>query len=194
MDNLSALLSQLNNKETLDQLSKTVDAKPNQVKELTQTALPMLLEALRRNASSQEGANSLNKALDQHQNDDIGNLLGFLKNVDTKDGSKILDHVLGSKNETIQNKLASNSGLDISQVGGLLSQYAPLIMAFLASQKKQTNSSVNSSGGLAGGLGALLGGSNSSDLLGMASKFLDADGDGDITDDLSKMLGGFLKK
>jgi hypothetical protein len=31
-------------------------------------------------------------------------------------------------------------------------------------------------------------------VLKMATKLLDADGDGDIMDDVSKMLGGFFKK
>jgi len=194
MDNLSALLNQLTTKETLSQLGKSVKAKPNQVKKLAESAIPTLMEALGRNASTPSGAQSLNNALEKHQDTDIGDLLGFLKGVDTQDGSKILGHVLGSKETSVENKLAANTGLDITQVAGLMSQFAPLIMAFLGNQKKQTNTNVNGLAGLTTGLGAMLGESGSNDLLGMASKFLDADGDGDVTDDLSKMLGGFLKK
>lgn len=191
MNDLNDLLSLLNKKETLSQLGNTVNAKPDQVQRLAQSAIPTLLEALNRNASTPSGALSLNKALDQHQNQDLGDLLGFFNGVDTGDGSKIIGHVLGNKADSVENKLAQSTGLDVAQVAGLLSQFGPLLLSFLGNQKKQSDSSTK---GLNSGLGALLGGSNSGDLLGMASKFLDADGDGDVSDDLSKMLGGFLKK
>lgn len=194
MNDLSELLNLLNNKETLSQLGKTVKAKPDQVKSLAEAAIPTLMEALSRNASTPQGASSLNKALQKHQSNDLSDLMGFFNGVDTNDGSKIIGHVLGNKEASVENKLASKTGLDVTQVAGLLSQFGPLIMSFLGSQKKQTNTSVDGLAGLTSGLGAMLGGSNPNDLLGMASKFLDADGDGDVTDDLSKMLGGFLKK
>lgn len=193
MDILNLLLKQLDNKDALDQLGKTVNAKPDQVQKLAQAGLPTLLEALSRNASTSEGAASLNRALDQHQDDDADDVLGFLKGVDPQDGAKILGHILGNKNSTVQNKLASSSGLDISQVSGLLTQFAPLILAQLGKQKKQVNQVSGGFDNLSSGLGALLGGSNSSNLMGLASKFLDADGDGDVMDDLGKMLGGFFK-
>jgi len=191
MNDLNDLLNLLNKKETLSQLGNSVQAKPDQVQRLAQSAIPTLLEALNRNASTPSGAQSLNKALQQHQNKDLGDLMGFFNGVDTGDGSKIIGHVLGKKTDSIENKLAQSTGLDVAQVAGLLSQFGPLLLSFLGNQKKQSDSSTDS---LSSGLGALLGGNNSNDLLGMASKFLDADGDGDVSDDLSKMLGGFLKK
>lgn len=189
MNDLNDLLGLLNKKETLSQLGNSVNAKPDQVKNLAQSAIPTLLEALKRNASTPSGAQSLNKALDQHQNQDLGDLMGFFNGIDTGDGSKIIGHVLGNKADSVENKLAQSTGLDVSQVAGLLSQFGPLLLSFLGNQKNQSASSGN---GL--DLGALLGGKPSADLLGMASKFLDADGDGDVSDDLSQMLGGFLKK
>lgn len=194
MNDLNELLSLLNKKETLSQLGKSVNAKPDQVKSFAETAIPTLLEALSRNASTPDGAQSINKALDQHQNKDLGDLMGFFNGVDTGDGSKIIGHVLGNKANTVENKLAQSTGLDVAQVAGLLNQFGPLILSFLGNQKKQSNVSAEGLSGLASGLGTLFGANNSSDLMGMASKFLDADGDGDMTDDLSKMLGGFLKK
>jgi hypothetical protein len=191
MNELNDLLNLLNKKETLSQLGKSVQAKPEQVQRLAQSAIPTLLEAINRNASTPSGAQSLNKALQQHQNKDLDNLMGFFNGVDTGDGSKIIGHVLGNKADSVENKLAQSTGLDVNQVADLLSQFGPLLLSFLGNQKKQSDSSTD---GLSSGLGALLGGNNRGDLLGMASKFLDADGDGDVSDDLSTMLGGFLKK
>lgn len=194
MDILNVLLNQINNKELLGQLGKSVDAKPEQVQKLAQVGLPTLFEALSRNASTKDGALALSKALDQHQNQNVDDVKNFLKHADTQDGSKILEHILGNNNAGVQKKLAASAGLSVNQVGGLLSQFAPMIMAFLGNQKKQKSSSEGTSTDVASLLGSLLGGAGSAGLLGMATKFLDADGDGDVMDDLGKMFGGLFKK
>jgi hypothetical protein len=193
MDDFGALLKQLNNKEALALLGNKVGAKPDQVGNLVELALPTLLEALNRNVKTEAGAESLNKALTKHQDVELNDLGGFLNGVDQEDGMKIIGHILGKKTDKVEQQLAKSSGLEFDQVAGLLSQFAPLILAFLGNQKKQTNASANDLGGLIGGLGSLLGGSNN-DLFGMAAKLLDADGDGDASDDLGKLLGGLLKK
>ena len=191
MDILKLLLDQVENQDALKQLSKTVGAKPDQVKKLAEEGLPTLLAAMSKNASSEKGAASLNKALTQHQDDNADDVLGFLKGVDLKEGGKILNHILGDKTANVENKLAASSGLNKSQVDTLLTQFAPLLLAQLGKQKKQGN--INE-GNLVAGIGSLLGKNGSKDIMGLATKFLDADGDGDIMDDLGKKLGGFFKK
>ena len=111
--------------------------------------------------------------------------------MDLKEGGKILNHILGDKTSNVENKLAASSGLNKSQVDTLLTQFAPLLLAQLGKQKKQGN--INE-GNLVAGIGSLLGQGGSKDIMGLATKFLDADGDGDIMDDLGKKLGGFFKK
>lgn len=193
MDVLSLLLSQLKDKEAVTQLSGAVKAKPDQVQKLAEVGLPLLLGALTRNASTQEGAQSLNRAIDQHQDDLKGNVAGFLKNVDTNDGSKILGHILGAKDNDVTNKLAASTGMDVNQVKGLLIQFAPLILAQLGKQKKELGSTTRKDLDASAGLSALLGTNDSSDLMNMAAKFLDADGDGDVMDDVGNMLGKLFK-
>lgn len=192
MDIFSALFNQAMDKDSLKKLGESVNAKPDQVEKLAEVGFPTLLEALTRNAKTKEGAESLDRALDQHKNDNVNDVLGFLKNADTQDGGKILEHILGGKKSSVQTKLASHSGLDQSQVSGLLSKFAPLVMAYLGNKKK-SGLSLNDSSNKSEGLGALLGGLGSSSLLGMASKFLDSDGDGDVMDDIGKVIGGLFK-
>jgi hypothetical protein len=191
MDILKLILEQVDQKDILNQLGKSIHAKPEQVKKLTQEGLPTLLTALSQNASTPQGALSLSKALDQHKDDNISDIHSFLKGVDTKDGEKILGHILGNKTEKVESKLGASSGLNTTQVNTLLAQLAPLVLAQLGKQKAME---VKSDDNLMGGLASLLGGAQSKDLMGMASKFLDADGDGDIMDDLGKTLGNFFKK
>ena len=185
MDILNLLMGQVSNQDTLTQLGKSVGANQTQVNSLVQNALPTLLSALNKNASSSSGAQSLMSALCQHEDDDVSDISNFLSSVDTKDGSKILSHILGSKTSNVQNKLAQTSGLDASQVTGLLSQLAPLLLSTLGTQKKQNNSF---------DIGSLLGSSSqSNNIMGLASQFLDSDNDGDIMDDLGNLAKKFMK-
>lgn len=202
MDLFGLITQQLANGSTLNQMGKRVGADSSQVQQVVQLGLPALLQNLTRNASTPQGATSLSKALSQHQNDQVEDVTGFLENVDTADGSKILQHILGDRNQSVQSNLANQTGLDVSQVSGLLSQLAPLLLGALGNQSAQQRArhgAQQDEGGA--GLDEIaslllwattqLGGN---DLLGAASKLLDADGDGDVMDDVGKMLGSFLKK
>jgi hypothetical protein len=191
MTDLSSILNQLTQKDVAAKLGKTVGARPEQVQDLVKLGLPTLVEALNKNAKTETGAKSLAKALDAHKDDGIDDLDGFLKGVDLEDGAKILGHVLGNKTTSVEQKLGVKTGLDASQVGGLLVQLAPLLMGMLGKQKSAQNVDASGLGGL---LGGLLGGSGDMDLGKIASGFLDSDGDGDIMDNVGDLLGGFLKK
>ncbi len=191
MDIIKLITSQLNNQETLNQLGQSVGANPDQVQKLTQMGMPMLLQALGQNASTQEGAAALSSALEQHQDDDVADINGFFKGVNTQDGAKILQHILPGKTEKVQQNLARETGLDAGQVSGLMTQLAPLLLGALGQQKKQQNLDV---AGISGMLGGLLGQGGDKNMMGMVKNLLDADNDGNIMDDVGKLLGGFLKK
>jgi hypothetical protein len=126
--------------------------------------------------------------LDDHKDDPVSNISAYLKNVDTTDGAKILGHVLGSKSSGVERKLSAQTGLQPNQVSGVLSQPAPVLLGMLGQQKAQQGVSVD-------GLGMLLGGLlGNSDMMGMVTSILDSDKDGDVMDDVSKLLGGFFGK
>lgn len=78
MSALDALLGQLN-PETIQQMAGQLGASPQQTQSAIQAALPMLMGAMQRNASSPEGAESLFNAVKRdHQGVDLGGLLGGL--------------------------------------------------------------------------------------------------------------------
>ena len=108
--------------------------------------------------------------------------------MDTQDGAKILGHVLGNRSSGVERKLSAQTGLQPNQVNGVLTQLAPLVMGMLGQQKAQQGISSDGIGML---LGGLLG---NSDMLGMVTSLLDSDKDGDVMDDVSKLLGGFFGK
>jgi hypothetical protein len=193
MDLLKLLTNLSSNQTAFDQLNQSVDAKPTQLQKLIQLGLPMLMEALNRNASTSQGAQALTSALETHQEDNIGDLTGFLQNVDTEDGAKILQHVFTNKNQRVQNNLSKQTGLDINQVGSLMAKLAPLLMGALGNQKKAQNLDATGVTDLTSTLTKGLQQFGGGNLLSMAKQLLDADKDGDVMDDLSNLLGKFKK-
>lgn len=139
----------------LEQLGKKAGAKPDQAGKVAQTALPLLVKTLQQNASSPEGARSLEKALRDHQDDPVKDVFNFLQGVDIEDGAKILEHIFSGKKEKVQKDLAKKTGLTVEQVVALLTQLAPLVLGTLGNQKKEKEKS--SSGDLGDLLGGLLG-------------------------------------
>lgn len=140
---------------TARQLSTAVGAKPEQVERLTELSLPTLLAALKRNSSSQEGAEALARALDQHKDDPVDNVPAYLRKADTNDGSKILQHIFGNDNQRVQSTLAKETGMDPDQVSGVLTRMAPMLLGMLGQQKAQQNLAPS---GISGLLSSLLGG------------------------------------
>lgn len=191
MDLYSLINGQLNDKDALNKLGQSVGAEPSQVQQLAQIGLPALLQALGRNAETTEGAVSLAAALDQHQDDDVEDINGFLNKVDKEDGAKILNHIFSGRTDRVQNNLARQTGLQQSQVSGLMTQLAPLLLGMLAKQKKEKNVEPSALPGL---LGAFTSQGNNGGMMDLVSNLLDADNDGSIVDDVGNLLKGFFKK
>lgn len=191
MDIFSLINGQLNDKDALNKLGQSVGAEPSQVQQLAQIGLPTLLQALGRNAETTEGAVSLAAALDQHQDDDVEDISRFLNKVDQEDGAKILNHIFSGRTDRVQNNLARQTGLQQSQVSGVLTQLAPLVLGMLAQQKKEKNVEPSALPGL---LGAFTSQGSNGGMMDLVSNLLDTDNDGSIVDDVGNLLKGFLKK
>lgn len=161
-------------------------------------ALPVLMAAMKRNAATPQGAEGLMSALSRKHDgsilDNLGGLFGG--GVDSNvldDGGRILGHVLGGKQQHVENALSQKSGIDAGSVAQILKVAAPILMGVLGNQAKKQN--VNNSNGIEGLLGGLLGGSSSNNEQSFLESILDADGDGSIIDDVAGMvLGGSKKK
>jgi len=190
MDVIKLINDQLTNPDTLRKLGQTVGAQPDQVQKVAQIGLPALLKALGNNAGTSDGANALAGALDQHKDDNVEDMDGFLNNVNQNDGSKILQHIFAGKTDTLQNNLARQSGLQTDQVSGLMSMLAPLLLGALGKQKNEQNIGAS---GISDMLSGVMGQASNKGLMGMVTNFLDSDKDGDIMDDVGKLLKGFMK-
>ena len=142
--------------------------------------LPALTAGMKRNVAQQGGLESLIGALSggghQRYLEDPGQLA---QPEGIADGNKILGHLLGSKDVSreVAGEAATATGIDAGILKKMLPMLAGLAMGTLSQQSRQ-----------GGALSDLLGaGSGAEQASGTLSSFLDADGDGSITDDL---LGG----
>ena len=79
MSTLLSMLTQQLGGDTVKKISSQLGADENKTKGAISASLPLLINALSRNASSDEGANALSNALSKdHDSGDLGNLQGFL--------------------------------------------------------------------------------------------------------------------
>lgn len=170
----------------------------NKTNSVLTMALPVLMKAMQRNASTPEGAEGLMGALSNKHDGSILDNLGdlFKGGVDAdvvQDGGNILGHILGNKQQGVEQVISQKSGIDAGSVANILKTAAPILMGILGKQTRQNG--VNSSGDLGSLLGGLLGGSSTEKEQSFLEKILDADGDGSIIDDVAGMvLGGSKQK
>lgn len=150
---------------------------------------PMLLNQMKKNAETPDGAEALSKALDKHpKTKDVT----ALASADTlADGKKILGHLFGGDEDTTTEDIAAKAGVSKEQAGGLLAGLAPLLMGALGEQKATGGLDTAS---IIGMLGKAAGGTSEKSLMtSLATSFLDKNGDGQIQDDVLRMGMNWLK-
>tara|TARA_R110000787_G_scaffold284341_1_gene397931 strand:- start:13876 stop:14517 length:642 start_codon:yes stop_codon:yes gene_type:complete len=198
---MSGILDLLNSdlgKQIIDGVSKDSNQPQNKTADVMSMALPLLMGAMKRNATSAEGASGLMNALNSKHDGSILNNLDSLFNggVDNSvkdDGAGILKHILGSSQGNITNALSKKSGLDSDAVMNILKVAAPILLGYLGKQQKTQQ--VNSSSGMESLLGGFLGGgSNQNQQQSLIESVLDGNNDGSVIDDIAGMvLGGGSK-
>lgn len=196
MSGLLDLLSSSTGQQLISGVASQTGQPEGKTAEVLSMAIPLMMGAMKKNASSPSGAQSLMSALNSNHDGSKWDNLGqvFSGGVDDslkKDGAGILGHLFGNKQETVKNTLSKQSGLDTNSIAEILKIAAPLLMAYLAKNKTQSN--VNDASGLTGLLGNLLGGQSSKNQS-LITTLLDSDGDGSVLDDVAGMVLGSKKK
>jgi len=206
MFSLQELLGQEKGDEAVDQISQSVGADSSLVSTAISAALPHILNGLANNASSADGADSLNEALDQHDGSVLDNLGGLSSMIfgggqqaappPQANAGGILGHILGGSQGAVAQDVSNKSGLDMGQVAQILMMLAPIVMGYLGRQKQEQGVGADGIGSI---LGSLLGGEHasaaqapSSGILGMAEGMLDRDHDGSALDDLASMAFNYV--
>ncbi|MEZ4916539.1 MAG: DUF937 domain-containing protein [Chitinophagales bacterium] len=182
----------------LQGVSQETNQSQDKTSSVLNMALPVLLSAMKKNASTPQGAESLLNALsdNRHNGDILSNLSGLFQggvnqNV-TSDGAGILKHILGAQENQVASALSQKSGVDAQSVTKILQIAAPILLGYLGQQKRQNN--VSSQSGIESLIGGLIGGGQASQQNDLLTTLLDRDGDGNIIDDVAGMLGGLFGK
>lgn len=211
MFSLQDLLGQSQGETAVNEISQTVGADTSLVNTAIQAALPAILGGLANNASTPQGAESLDNALSRdHDGGLLGNLgglgsliFGNLQSPDPTpkqvDAGGILGHILGTNQAPVVEEVSQKSGLNTGQVAQILLMLAPIVMSYLGQQKQQQGVGADGLGGL---LGGLLGGgqaaaapqSSGNAMMDMASSYFDKDRDGSSIDDIASMALNYITK
>ena len=194
---MSGILELLNSpigKQLISGVSQQAGESEGKMGNLLQTAMPIIMGAMQRNANTPEGAQGLSQELAKHSDTGlVDNLSGFFEGgVDTEvkeQGAGLLNNILGDKQEHVTNALSQKTGIEPDKVGQTLQSVLPLVMNVLGKQGA-TRGQAGGDLDVSGLLGGMLGGGQGSQQQSAIEKFLDADGDGSILDDVLGMVQG----
>ncbi len=191
MTSLFGMLQDLAGGQTAE-ISRQLGADEAKTGAAVAAALPLLLGALQRNASREEGAAALLGALERdHDGSALDDVAGLVKDPAAGNGDGILKHVFGARRSAVEQGIGASSGLDAGQAGTLLTMLAPMVMGALGKTRRERGLD-------AGGVSQLLAGERQSaeaaapQLSGLAAQLLDQEGDGIGLDDVAQIGKSFL--
>lgn len=196
-DLMNLIQSQLSG-QAIDMIAQQIGGNKQQTTTAVSAALPMIMQALSKNASNNQGAASLFNAVEKdHDGSVLNDIAGLVGNFQNGPGAGILKHLLGQKQRNAESMVSNASGLNSQSTAQLMQILAPIVMGQLGKQKQ--------SGGLdIGGLVNLLSSNagqqqkRSPQAASFLNSFLDQDNDGNIQDDLTNMglkaLGGLFSR
>jgi hypothetical protein len=173
-------------------LAGAIGADESSTQNAVRAALPLLLGALQRNASSPEGAAALQGALERDHDGGILDKLGDLvQDPSITSGAGILKHAFGGRQEAVERGVGESAGLSPAQSNRLFATLAPMVMGMLGKAQREKGLD-------AGGLSDMLSGerraaeASAPDLSSLAGLLIDSDGDGLDMGDITKLGGSLL--
>ncbi|WPC08581.1 DUF937 domain-containing protein [Globicatella sp. PHS-GS-PNBC-21-1553] len=108
----------------------------SQASSIVGMALPLILKAINNNTSTEEGLIAFDNALKDHANDThFDSVADYTRKADVEDGDKMLNHLFGNKTGIIE-KIADTLGLSPAAVKRVLVLVAPLLIKYMADNKK----------------------------------------------------------
>jgi len=177
--NLLDMLMQSQKGGPLDSLTSMSGLQPNQMQQLLGQVLPVLAGGLKNGATTQNGLESIVRALGTGNHDRYYDQPDILSQQDTRlDGNGILGHLLGNKDASRQlaSHASKNTGIDSALIKKMLPIIASVVMG--AMNKRA------SSDGL---LRPQQANHTNNGMMDLLSGFLDVGGDGSIVDDVLRI-------
>ena len=144
MDFFKKLMELFTNSDSERALSENTGISTDSIGKVINYALPKLIDAMKNNASSSEGAQSLYNALGDHVTNQ--SVEEQLQTVDTEDGEKIIGHIFGENTDSEISTIAEETDLSSGQISDVLSNVAPSILSQLSSSLSNSDGSGDGSG------------------------------------------------
>ncbi len=166
---LNEILWEIIKNDALKAISKKAWLDEKSTKNIASKALPMLLWALKKNASDPKKSIWLEKAVEKH----TWKILSNPNKIDLWEWAKILEHIFGNSKNEVEKKVWNKS---------VLEALAPMVMWAL--WKANTKTWKNAKDLL----------SDDSMIMWIAKSFLDKNKDWNIMDDIFGMAMKFIKK
>ncbi|MEQ8177170.1 MAG: DUF937 domain-containing protein [Amphiplicatus sp.] len=184
-------LTQVVASQLAPQASQKTGMNQNLAAQMMPMAMAVIMNGLKKNASTPQGAEALSRALENHDGSLLNNVSKIGDDNVLADGQKILEHILGGKRGQTEAALAKSAGVNQDQIGSLLAMAAPAILASLGRAKREQGLDSSALAGLVTEEGVRAQKAAPTQFGGLMN-FLDADGDGDFTDDLMEGMGKSL--
>lgn len=177
---------------------------PEKTTAASQAAMSVLMSAMAKNSSqSSSGLSGLASALDRdHDGSILDDVIGLVSGQSrtsssrTMNGTGILTHLLGQRQDNAVQLLTKMTGLDEGKSMALLIKLAPMVLGVLGRYKRQNNLNEHQ-------LSNFLSGSQQNFIKqdrkrSVFEQILDQDGDGSVMDEAAglgmKLLGGLFRK
>ena len=177
-------------------ISNQLGIDANQAQNAVNLALPTILSALNRNASTQGGADALTNAIaNNHSGGGLNDLSALAQTALGGDGASILQHIFGGAEQNVSNVVSQNAGISGVQSSQIMQILAPMVLNALGNQSQANAGGINV-GSITSILSNFVGNQTQQtphhrDII---SKLIDRNGDGNIADDVVGMLKGFFNK
>lgn len=171
---MNDVLRMLMTSGAVEEVSKNAGITAEDAVAVMQDVLPVLLKGMQGQATNKSTQEGFLKALTDHSKDDTSDMTKFVKNVDTVDGAKIVNHLLGAQTEEVaaKAKKKSKSGIDTKTVLKIMAILAPLLMSKMGSTATAKKSSKSSSNDMLDIVGGLLDGVDAGDVLKIVTKLI----------------------
>ena len=167
---MNDVMKMMLNSGNLGQMGKLLGVGEQEATSAIEEVLPMLIQGMQGQATNKQTQQGFLQALQDHSQDDTSDFTSFLKNVDTEDGAKIVNHLLGSKKEEVAAKATKKSGLDSKTIMKIMAIAAPFLMSQMGKSAKSKAKTVNASDDMLSIVGGLLDGVDASDVIKIARK------------------------
>lgn len=162
------------NSGVIEQVSQQTGISANDAASVMQDVLPILLKGMQGQATNESTQQGFLQALSDHSKQDTADIPMFIKNVDTEDGDKIVNHLLGQEKEAVAAKAKKKSGIDTKTIIKIMAILAPLLMTKMGSAAKESEKTAKGNIGASDVLdivGGLADGVDMKDVLKIAKMF-----------------------